>query len=317
MKPLISIVTPVYNSFHLMERFFESLEKQKNDKFEVIIVDDCSIDGSYEQLEERIKQNSFPCHLYRATNNGGPGAARNLGLSKSSGKYVTFVDSDDFVTDDYVESIVEMIDKYNPDAILFDYYKTNGTHEISCNTVLINKEEFLDIEDAVALSTGSTWCKVYKKEVLKNHNITFPNLMRSEDLAFNKVALSVCQNIFYLKKNLYYYYENNQSIMHNFKTLDISNNKLAFQYIEDHLKLHDALEMIFIREYLYLITQIMILKNYRSKDIKAFIQECEEKFPHWYTNKYIKNQPKYLQVMLFLIRHKIVFPLKMIFQLKK
>lgn len=316
MKPLISIVTPVYNSFHLMERYFDTLEKQGTSNFEVIIVDDCSKDESYKCLKKKIKDLSFVCHLYKTKENVGPGVARNLGVSKCCGKYITFVDSDDYIADNFVEKICEVIESRDVDSLVFDYYKRNENNVTARNTILGLDEGNLNIEDAVALSSGSTWCKVYKIDILKRNNVYFPDLMRGEDLAFNKVALSKCKNIFYLKDYLYYYCENKKSIMHDFNTLNISDNKGAFKYIEDNLKMEDALEMIFVREYLYLITQIMILKKYRNNDIKKFINECFEKFPNWYINKYIKNQPKYLQVMLVCIKHRILFPLRLIFKLK-
>ena len=317
MKPLISIITPVYNSFHLMEQYFNSLEKQDMSKFEVIIIDDCSTDNNYKKLKQKIQNCNFNCYIYQTKENVGPGLARNLGIFKSHGKYVTFVDSDDFIADNFITKISNIINTHNVDAIVFDYYKTNGISEIPCNTILALEEGYLNIEDAVALSTGSTWCKLYKKDILKNNKIIFPNIMRGEDLAFNKVALSKCKTIFYLKENLYYYYDNKHSIMHDFTTLKIADNKNAFKYIEDNMEKSDSLEMIFVREYLYLITQIMLLKQYHTSDIKKFINKCETKFPNWYSNKYIKKQPKYLQIILICIKHRIIFPLRIIFKLKK
>lgn len=315
MKPFISIVTPVYNSFELMEKYFDSLEKQDADNFEVIIVDDCSTDDSYKKLKKKIKQCDFDCYLYKTQKNSGPGVARNLGIFNSSGRYITFVDSDDYIENNFIKEITFLVSDY--DAIVVDYYKTNGLKCTPCNTILSLSSGIVNVSDAVALSSGSTWCKIYRADILKNNEIKFPNLMRGEDLVFNKVALSKCKNIFYLKKNLYYYYENQSSIMHNFDTLDILDNKKAYKYIENNLSLDDSLEMIFIREYLYLITQIMILKKYKTCEIKDFISSCFHKFPNWYKNKYIQKQPKYLQIILFFIKHKIIFPIRLIFQLKK
>lgn len=315
MKPLISIVTPVYNSFDLMGRYLNSLKNQQSDNFEVIIVDDHSSDGSYKKLKDY--KFPFKCYLFQTKKNSGPGVARNLGLAKCSGEYVTFVDSDDYVDKSFIEVLTKTIKENDVDAIVFDYYKTDGNNNVSSDTILLSNEGYADVNDVVALSTGSTWCKVYKTAILKKNKIAFPNLMRSEDLAFNKVALSKCSKIFYLKKNLYYYFENTSSIMHNPSTLDINNNKKAFQYIEENIKMSDALEMIFIRECLYLITQIMILKKEKTKSIKAFILECETKYPNWYNNKYIKMQPRYLQIILLFIKCHFIFPIRIIFKLKK
>ena len=75
--------------------------------------------------------------------------------------------------------------------------------------------------------------------------------------------------------------------------------------------------MIFIREYLYYVVQIYILKKYSNKKIKSFIKESTSLYPNWKKNKYIKYQPLYLKICLKFIDFKIIFPLRLIFKLKK
>ena len=131
-------------------------------------------------------------------------------------------------------------------------------------------------------------------------------------LIFASVASLFCIVIEYL----YYYIENKQSIMHTMSTMNISNNIKAFEYIRKNTENNEAIEMIFIREYLYLIVQIMILKNNSTKEIKKFISQCYNEYNKWYKNKYIKFQPTYMRLILILIRSRIILPIRIIFKLK-
>ena len=101
--------------------------------------------------------------------------------------------------------------------------------------------------------------------------------MRSEDLAFVKVYLSKCERVYYDKNAYYYYVQHNKSIMHNKKTLNIKNNIEAFNYIKNNTENNDAVEMIFIREYLYLIeNKETYLKGDSNENIDFMIYEYTE-----------------------------------------
>lgn len=319
MKPLLSIIIPTYNAFTLMERCLKSLEEQTNKNFEVIFVDDCSTDNSFELLAEWLSKNcSFQYQLIQNDNNSGPGSSRNNGILHSTAKYITFIDSDDYIECNFVDIICSKIQRESPDAIIFDYYLTDYNQKRSRKSVLSNSYGRLSTSDAVALSSGMCWGKVYKSKIIKDNKLCFPKLMRSEDLAFIKVYLSKCEKIFYCQEVLYYYYvENNNSIMHSKKTLNINNNIEAFKFIQNNIKDDASVEMIFVREYLYLIVQILILQGHNSKEIKQFIKESNAMYKEWNKNKYIKYQPLYLKIALFFIKIKFIFPLRIMFKLKK
>lgn len=315
-KPLISIVTPVYNSYHLMDNLINSLEKQSCDDFEIIFINDLSTDNSYELLSKRLKNVQFSYTFLSNERNLGPGETRNYGISNSSGDYITFIDSDDYVSEDFIKKIKEKIKNTYPDAIIFDYYINNNQKSVYKKSLPL-EEKIIDKMDALALCNGMCWGKVLKKKIVVDNNVKFPKLMRSEDLAFVKVAISFCESIVYFNEPLYYYNLVETSIMHTRKTLNILNNIKAFEYIEDNVTSNEALEMVFIRDYLYIIVQNMIILREKNNTIKDFIISAEKKYPEWYKNKYLKYQPFYLRLLLRLIKHKNIFLLKLIFKLKK
>lgn len=315
-KPLISIVTPVYNSYHLMDNLINSLEKQSCNDFEIIFINDLSTDKSYELLSKRLKNVQFSYKFLSNERNLGPGETRNCGISNSSGDYITFIDSDDYVSEDFIKKIKEKIKISYPDAIIFDYYINNNQKSVYKKSLPL-EEKTMNKMDALALCNGMCWGKVFKKKIVVDNNVKFPKLMRSEDLAFVKVAISFCESIVYFNEPLYYYNLVETSIMHTRKTLNNLNNIKAFEYIEDNVTSNEALEMIFIRDYLYIIVQNMIILGGKNNTIKDFIINAEKKYPEWYKNKYLKYQPLYLRLLLRLIKHKNIFLLKLIFKLKK
>lgn len=316
MKPKISIIIPVYNAFPFMNECLKSLEKQTSQNFEAVFVDDCSKDNSYQELKKVLKNYSFSYQVLQNKKNEGPGPTRNNGVKHAKGEYITFLDADDYLDHNFIFKTEELINEKPANIYIFDYFSVSHQGIIEKDS-LFPQEGFLDRDMAVALSNGMCWGKVYQKKIITKHKIIFPSLMRSEDLAFVKTFLGKCDTIYYSTNKFYYYVQNETSIMHTKKTMDVSNNKKAFQYIKENVENSSAIEMIFIREYLYLIVQIMILQNKGKKEIKKFISESETLYPNWANNPYLKYQPKYLRVLLFLIKHRLLLPVKLIFKIKK
>ena len=317
MNKIISIIIPVFNSINYIERCLECLENQTSKQFETIFIDDCSTDNSYEELSKKLKNVKYNYQLLKNEKNMGPGFTRNKGVEASKGDYLLFVDSDDFISNDCIEKLINLIEKKDYDCIVFDYYKIFEDGKLKKYNTMHSNIDKIDNKILLALSSGSTCCKLYKKKIIKDNNIYFPDLIRSEDLVFNKIAISKCKNVFYLKEPLYYYYQRGNSIMHDTNTLNPQNNINAFNYIEECLPHSEELEMIFIREYLYLVVQIYILKGYKNKQIKEFIDNCNAMYPKWKDNKYISNQNIILRICLLLIQFKGIYLLKMLFLMKK
>lgn len=316
MKKLLSIIVPYYNASQLVDNLLDSLDSQTISNFEVIFVNDASYEDDISKFNNKLKNRKFLYKIFTNKKNSGPGITRNIGIQKASSKYVTFIDSDDYVSSKFVENIVNIINNKTPDLILFDYYIVDNNENIKKTSLPISNTNVSE-NDVLALSNGMCWGKVYLKSIIEKYDIIFPSIFRSEDLAFVKVFVSKCKNIYYLKKYLYYYVKNVASIMHRLDTLNIKNNIIAYNYIKENTTLNESTEMIYIREYLYLVTQIMVLKKSKNSDIIQFINEFSLSYPNWDKNKYIKYQPQYLKIILFLIKKKILFPIKIIFKLKK
>lgn len=103
-KPLLSVILPVYNGEKYIDTIIEAFKNQTYKDFELIFIDDGSADGSYEKIHGYIGKTDFPIIL-RKQENKGVSAARNNGVKAASGKYIAFVDCDDDIVGDYVETL--------------------------------------------------------------------------------------------------------------------------------------------------------------------------------------------------------------------
>ena len=129
MKPLISVIIPIYNTGDSAVKLLNKLIKQSYENLEIICVDDGSKDGSFDLVAEYIRQSKLKnknlnMTILRQKNQGAAGA-RNLGLKKALGEYVTFIDSDDWVESDYVEVLYDKLIEYQADVSVGNYYSYN------------------------------------------------------------------------------------------------------------------------------------------------------------------------------------------------
>lgn len=211
-KILISIIIPVYNVSNYIERCILSIINQTNNDFECIIVDDASQDDSIEKCKQIIDSYSGPVlfTILRHERNRGLSAARNTGIIAAKGKYVWFVDSDDWVDNNSLKSIN---DQLNGCDILFfnQYYESTDTED----------EVKIRTNDT---GTGKTLCKndvmvatqlyVYRREFLLQNDLTFAVGLLHEDNLFTPVALYTATIVKAFNLPVYHKYSNPKSITH-------------------------------------------------------------------------------------------------------
>ena len=203
-----SVIIPVYNSEKTIKRCIESITSQERTDVEIIIVNDGSTDMS-EKFCKNL-QNEYNNIVYIHKENGGVSSARNSGLSVAKGKYVMFVDSDDYVD----SNCFEILDNYTKSDA--DYYQfvfsieANGTvkkekawPERHVNTES-EKEAFI-IESVVTRSINSCWAKLYKRQVIEEKGLRFcEDLSVGEDLTFVFAFLLSADKIERIDGNIYF-----------------------------------------------------------------------------------------------------------------
>lgn len=232
MKPLVSIIIPVYNVEEFLERCLDSVVNQSYRNIEIILVNDGSTDASLEICKKYYNKYST---LIRIVNkeNGGLSSARNSGIKSANGAFICFIDSDDYVDEKYVEILLDNIIRTNAEISCCNYKRTNKQMEkgIYCKNLNLLKND--DAIDAYLKYEMTSACgKMYNRNLFSN--ISFPEGKIYEDIVTNFKILMKCNSIVINNSILYMYYIRPGSItMSSFKEknlhlLDAWNDVLYF-----------------------------------------------------------------------------------------
>lgn len=235
-----SIIVPIYNAEKYLEKCINSLINQTYKNIEIILVNDGSTDSSLSICDKYDKNNSN-VRLYDIENQG-VSSARNFGISKVTGDYVLFVDSDDYLEKNAIEIINENISDRDIDLIKFLEYKERYGKIIRSNICMnegiiysndYNKELFKNIFQTYCFSKVTNL--VIKKSLLENKAFN-KDIGYGEDFIFCLDLISSSKNILILKKYLYYYLVNDDSITNskNIEKLVSNLNNSIFVYNELH-----------------------------------------------------------------------------------
>lgn len=304
-SPLFSIITPVYNSYKFMKRYFDSLKNQTYDNFEVILVDDGSTDGSAEQITSFLKEYPIQTKLIKLERNSGPGCARNAGMKEAKGKWITFIDNDDWVDEHLLEHIVSVISAFDVNCVVYDYFISNGINNKVGKSLYSGKRGLVPLSNAVMYTRNHVIGKFYKRICLETNNVEFPTLRRCEDVAFVARALDACGTIFYLDEPLYYYYQREGSLSNN-HNLDEKDLIKAFNIIEESLgeKYPREIAEKSVPDLLYGGVLTMCKAEKSINDINDFVDMYSSKYPFWYTFNIANMLGKSKLVFLKCIRYK-------------
>lgn len=202
-----SVIIPVYKSEDTLNRCVDSLLKQNRTDAEIILVNDGSPDSSAEIC--RKYDDSYPNVKYIEKENGGVSTARNVGLRAATGDYILFVDSDDWVADDYFDTIAEVLESYPYDFIQFSQTAVCGEtvkQKAIPDFDSRNKGEIIHkiAEDMWRKHINTPTAKVFKREIIERNNISFlESLEVGEDRTFNIEYLLNVESFRALKKPLY------------------------------------------------------------------------------------------------------------------
>lgn len=307
-----SIITPVYNSFDSMGEYFESLCNQSYKNFEVIIVDDSSDDSSYEKLIDYKNSSELQITVLRTEKNSGPGHARNIGMFVAKGKWITFIDSDDWVTIDFLQRVNAVIEKENVDCVIYDYYiEREGKKRVIAKSMIDMNEGSVTVAECVMNLTNHTVGKFYKLDKCMRNNIMFPSIRRCEDVAFTILAASVCKNIYYMKDVLYFYYQRRNSLSNSLK-MDEMDMVKAFAILQEKLeeKYPKEIKEKSIRDLLYGCILIMCKVGKSNKEILDYIKKYEKRYPKWEKCEMVRKVGKAKRVFLLLIYYRQIKILK-------
>lgn len=211
-KILISIIVPVYNGEPYLERFFNAIINQKYENYELIVIDDGSVDNSKKIIVKYASQCDKIVPIFKE--NEGVSISRNIGIKKARGEFIYFADCDDYMSNDFFKKIIPKLNG-NFDILIFNAYEENNNHIFKKILNLKNEIIFLKPFEGVKKYLigefsdkflGAPWNKIYRKEIIDINKINFlENKRIGEDLLFNIEYFLHIRTIKTINERLYYY----------------------------------------------------------------------------------------------------------------
>lgn len=182
-----SVIIPVYNAKETLRRCLDSLVGQQFSNYELLLINDGSTDGSDAICREYAS--TYSCVRYFAKENGGVSSARNLGLEQAKGEYILFVDSDDYVSEDYFALLSHTLESNAVDLLMFGYRNFGGA-STEWDTGVFCEETESSVAKRISFAVcqylfSSLLSKAFKRQIIERDNIRFSNnLAIGEDQAF-------------------------------------------------------------------------------------------------------------------------------------
>jgi len=301
--PKVSIIIPVYNVEKYIRRCIDSVLSQTFTDFECILVDDCSPDkcpeicDSYAKLDGRIK-------IFHKKQNEGLPQARKTGFENSSGEYIIFIDSDDWIEPDMIEKLYSAAFESNADIAACDFYKYNE-HGYEYGIQTLDTVNYLNNLGFVH------WCAVWNKLIRREivNLIEFPKAGKYEDRVITQQALYFSRNIVKVPCPLYHYAYNQESTFReiNVKTYSdwVENILFAINFLHDNLKEKFVLKENNINRYVnnFKLNIIMNKELRREKHLLNFYPQSG--FKSWLFLYLLKSAVKAIMPHgLFLLLYK-------------
>lgn len=209
--PKVSIIVPVYNVKPYLEKCITSILIQSYQDFELILVDDGSTDGCSKMCDIYAEQNNKIKVIHKI--NGGLSSARNAGIEVAQGKYLSFIDSDDYIAEDMIELLVNQLEKEKADISIcgiFHCYSGKNPEKSKPWYRVLNSEEAIEIAFEGKIFSVNAVNKLYKKEIF--NSIRYPEGKATEDAFVIVDVFSRANRIVATSEQKYFYFHREGSI---------------------------------------------------------------------------------------------------------
>lgn len=307
---LISVIIPCYNGEKYLKKCVNNIINQTYKNTEIIIVDDLSSDNSKNVMEELKKEFKDKIKPVYSKQNNGPGGAKNEGLKIAKGKYIMFMDCDDYLDNNYIENLATEAKKNSSIDIFITGFK-----KVEESGKILYTRRFKR-EKKVLWQAIPSWGKLYKKEWLYKNNLSMPYGKVFEDIMFQAAQILCKPKFKYVNIVGYNYVYNQNSISHTtlcyFKKGSIEKEQDYLKDLKKYIKTSEDEEILTYFAYRTMIWHLLKSGCYVGKEAmlkeyeKAFsFLECE--FPDFKNNKFVSlfrkcNDRKIIKLTLWFIR---------------
>lgn len=287
---LITVVVPIYNVENYLERCLKSIQDQSMSDFVVLCINDGSTDDSQKIIDDFVENDKRFISFIKQ--NGGLSDARNYGLERANSDYICFIDSDDYLENNYLELGLESMKSKDLDLVVMDYYQRfdfKNTKEIiklpfDENTIYSLKTH----PELLAYLNNAAWNKIYRTELFKKHQLSYPYGYRHQDLGTTFRYLYFCSRIAFIHVPTYNYLAdrpNNLTQQYDQKIDHIlAMIKMNIDFYTEHNALVENYEALKYLCGINLLTSLRKLPNFKNrkfvfKFIDLVFNQIKKAFP--------------------------------------
>lgn len=285
----VSVIVPIYNASEFLDKCLNSIVNQTLKDIEIILINDGSTDDSKLVIDEYMKEHKNIILIDKK--NEGLGKARNDGIKKASGEYITFVDSDDYIKENMLEVFYEYAKKYSLDMVTSTYYKVKNNKEILWKITKYKAGNVKTSPNIILSVEYAPWAKLYKRSMLIENNIFFEENKKYEDMPFVCKCLLKSKLVAQITDAYYYYviHNNSQTTTMDNKVFDVLRTIMDYYKHEFYLK--EEINYVVIDK---VTTYMLQQRGQKNKKIRyEFIDEgykfLDENIKNWKNNKYYKK----------------------------
>lgn len=304
----ISVIIPCYNAGNYIEKCLQALEKQSFQDFEVILVDDCSVDHTADVIRTFAQRSGLKIMLLQNDVNSGPALSRNRGIAASNGEFVCFCDSDDWYEPDYLQLLYRKSQEEKAEMVIANYYTVSAQGQK--NEKILGQQETLSAAQALAINVDSMCIMLCRRELFAG--LELPNLRNGEDMAVIPALLSRARRIAFVPECLYNYQYRENSASNSASDRVVDSIILSFHHVEKTVSpaYREEIEYIGVRNLIYgaLLNYFKYAEN--NKRAEEILNDFSEKYPYWHQNKYLNQMPVYKRVFVKAAHCRLYFVLR-------
>jgi len=306
----VSVIIPIYNTENYLERCVNSVLTQTHNNLEIILINDGSTDNSLDICKKLADKDKRIILIDKE--NTGVSNTRNIGIEKSSGNYIIFIDSDDLIDKNYISLMLEKMETNNVNVVVSGItFCDELLNFIKEQLYPVNNKilKFKDIkEDIITTGYFNSVCKaLYKKEIFKDLRFN-EQLKYGEDLLFS-FSILYNNDIYYIKNCGYFYVQNQNSLTHS------TNLKATSKYIDDNIYVYNKLanyyqdktiiNQILLTKYNNAFKKLITIPNIKYKKFKKYIiSTFKNNNQPKITLSKINKQSKLDNILLYLLNNK-------------
>lgn len=309
----VSLIIPVYNVQDYLEKCLDSVEQQTYKEAEIIIVNDGSTDNSPAIIDKYVAKNAnFKSYTIK---NSGLGGARNIGMTKATGDYVIFLDSDDYIAPDCLEKFVVAAQNNDSDIVVCNFcsVKEDGTVIQYLRNNLSNETTSLYDSPEILLNLPCAWAKMYRKSLFES--LSYVAREWYEDMRLTPKLYLKANKITFIDDFLFFYVQRAGSIMNNSNVKRNLEIVTAFEDLIAYFKQHNVYEtfkeelefLVIYNITIAAVTRAVLSNAADKKTVINTMQDYLKEFDGLYNNKYISTLSLNKRLVMDFNRKKLYF----------